>query len=388
MRSQPSLKGLLLFVMVVAFLPFTWVVVFTRKDMTMRDLLEKRLFENQESPQDAESIKLEPKSDLHMLHNQINIHMTAHINGNDTKNSNNIYLPCEACELLVNLSTGMGVIQPPSIFYYLPHLVGQPDGLKPVYKLSRSRMGVSMVLAIPTIKRERESYLFQTLESLIDGLNAQEKEDCVIIISIGEPNDMAFVKSIATEIKYRFHSSVESGLLEVISPPASYYPDINRLRETFKDPFERVKWRTKQNLDFLFLMMYSRPKATYYCQLEDDIVTKAGYLSTMKNFALNQKTDNWMLLEFSHLGFIGKMFKSSDLPMVVEFFLMFHKDKPIDWLIDHLLYVKVCNPEKDNKHCQRSKAELRRRFKPSLFQHIGLHSSLKGKIQKLKDKYF
>ena len=41
-------------------------------------------------------------------------------------------------------------------------------------------------------------------------------------------------------------------------------------------------------------------------QLEDDIVTKPGYLSTMKSFALNQKTDDWMLLEFSHLGFIGK----------------------------------------------------------------------------------
>ena len=36
------------------------------------------------------------------------------------------------------------------------------------------------------------------------------------------------------------------------------------------------------------------------------------------------------------------------------------------------------------KHCRRSIAELRRRFKPSLFQHIGTHSSLKGKIQKLK----
>ena len=40
-------------------------------------------------------------------------------------------------------------------------------------------------------------------------------------------------------------------------------------------------------------------------QLEDDIVTKPGYFSTMKNFALNQKTDDWILLEFSHLGFIG-----------------------------------------------------------------------------------
>ena len=26
---------------------------------------------------------------------------------------------------------------------------------------------------------------------------------------------------------------------------------------------------------------------------------------------------------------------------------MFHRDKPIDWLLDHLLWVKVCSPEKD-----------------------------------------
>lgn len=26
---------------------------------------------------------------------------------------------------------------------------------------------------------------------------------------------------------------------------------------------------------------------------------------------------------------------------------MFHRDKPVDWLLDHILWVKVCNPEKD-----------------------------------------
>ncbi|NXS25490.1 MGT4B acetylglucosaminyltransferase, partial [Mystacornis crossleyi] len=85
---------------------------------------------------------------------------------------------------------------------------------------------------------------------------------------------------------------------------------------------------------------------------------------------------------------VGKMFKSLDLSLIVEFILMFYKDKPIDWLLDHILWVKVCNPEKDAKHCDRQKANLRIRFKPSLFQHVGTHSSLAGKIQKLKDKDF
>lgn len=50
----------------------------------------------------------------------------------------------------------------------------------------------------------------------------------------------------------------------------------------------------------------------------------------------------------------GKMFRTRDLPMIAEFFLMFHRDKPIDWLLDHILWVKACNPEKDavSERCQ------------------------------------
>lgn len=35
-------------------------------------------------------------------------------------------------------------------------------------------------------------------------------------------------------------------------------------------------------------------------------------------------------------------------------------------------------------YCKRDKAKLWIHYKPSLFQHIGTHSSLKGKVQKLK----
>ncbi|XP_061541076.1 alpha-1,3-mannosyl-glycoprotein 4-beta-N-acetylglucosaminyltransferase B isoform X1 [Phycodurus eques] len=191
-----------------------------------------------------------------------------------------------------------------------------------------------------------------------------------------------------SSISARFPSEIRSGLLEVVSPSVHFYPDFSHLRESFGDPKERVRWRTKQNLDYCFLMMYARAKGTYYVQLEDDIVARPAYLSTMKKFALQQPSDDWMILEFSQLGFIGKMFKSSDLSLIAEFMLMFYKDKPIDWLLDHIMWVKVCNPEKDAKHCDRQKANLRIRFKPSLFQHVGTHSSLAGKIQKLKDKDF
>lgn len=46
--------------------------------------------------------------------------------------------------------------------------------------------------------------------------------------------------------------------------------------------------------------------------------------------------------------FLGKLFKCAELPWVIQFFLMFHNDKPVDWLLDHLVSTKVCSLDKDS----------------------------------------
>ncbi|XP_061419895.1 alpha-1,3-mannosyl-glycoprotein 4-beta-N-acetylglucosaminyltransferase B-like [Lethenteron reissneri] len=274
------------------------------------------------------------------------------------------------------------------IFYYLPHLLLPPGrGLAPAVHLTQGRMGVSVVLGVPTVRRAVQTYLMDTLASLTQELSPNEKRDCLIIVFIAE-TDLSYVNTVVEQLKKGFQHELDTGLLEVISPPVGYYPDMGSLKQTFGDSLERVRWRTKQNLDFSFLMLHAQPRGRFFVQLEDDIVARPNYLTTMKNFAEQQPSDEWIILEFSQLGFIGKLFKASDLNPIVEFFLMFHKDKPIDWLLDHFLWVKTCNPEKDAKHCERQKANLRVRFKPSLFQHVGTHSSLSGKIQKLKDRDF
>lgn len=40
----------------------------------------------------------------------------------------------------------------------------------------------------------------------------------------------------------RFPTEIHSGLLEVISPSPHFYPDFSRLRESFGDPKERVRY--------------------------------------------------------------------------------------------------------------------------------------------------
>uniref|UniRef100_K7FHZ4 Alpha-1,3-mannosyl-glycoprotein 4-beta-N-acetylglucosaminyltransferase B n=1 Tax=Pelodiscus sinensis TaxID=13735 RepID=K7FHZ4_PELSI len=286
--------------------------------------------------------------------------------------------------------TNKNVLHLPTIFHHLPHLLSKENSLQPAVHVGQGRTGVSIVMGIPSVKREVHSYLADTLNSLISELTQQEKEDTVIVVLIAE-TDEQYATGVAENLKNLFPKEIQSGLLEVISPSPHFYPDFSRLRESFGDPKERVRWRTKQNLDYCFLMMYAQSKGIYYVQLEDDIVAKPNYLSTMKNFALSLSLGllYLYLLSLLHPNVLaGKMFKSLDLSLIVEFILMFYKDKPIDWLLDHILWVKVCNPEKDAKHCDRQKANLRIRFKPSLFQHVGTHSSLAGKIQKLKDKDF
>ncbi|KAI4577863.1 hypothetical protein MJG53_020549, partial [Ovis ammon polii x Ovis aries] len=275
-------------------------------------------------------------------------------------------------------------LQVPSIYYHLPHLLQNEGSLQPAVQIGNGRTGVSIVMGIPTVKREVKSYLIETLHSLIDNLYPEEKLDCVIVVFIGEVI-ICYISHLSHD---RFSKEISSGLVEIISPPESYYPDLTNLKETFGDSKERVRWRTKQNLDYCFLMMYAQEKGTYYIQVSFSFTESTSVSVLVAWISLIEVVlmVGFLLQLLIGSVFSGKMFQAPDLTLIVEFIFMFYKEKPIDWLLDHILWVKVCNPEKDAKHCDRQKANLRIRFRPSLFQHVGLHSSLTGKIQKLTDK--
>ena len=110
-------------------------------------------------------------------------------------------------------------------------------------------------------------------------------------------------------LSFRFKRDVDSGLIEIVAPAASYYPDFKTIKGTLGDSDERTRWRTKQNLDYAYLMMYAQHRGTYYVQLEDDVLSKKGFINTMKAFALenSMKKKDWFMLDFCQLGFIGMM---------------------------------------------------------------------------------
>ncbi|CAH1987727.1 unnamed protein product [Acanthoscelides obtectus] len=74
----------------------------------------------------------------------------------------------------------------PSSYHFLPHLLDDQNSLRLAYLMSRNRNGVSMVMGVPTVRREKQSYLMDTLQNLIDGMTTQEADDALIVVFIGE----------------------------------------------------------------------------------------------------------------------------------------------------------------------------------------------------------
>lgn len=65
------------------------------------------------------------------------------------------------------------------------------------------------------------------------------------------------------------------------------------------------------SLSLCSLGLFNITHSLFLSQLEDDIVARPNYFTTMKNFALQQPSEDWMILEFSQLGFIGESEPSS-----------------------------------------------------------------------------
>lgn len=387
-------RGCFLISAVVVLVPFTVLLLVVGPDLSAEQTLSQRLAEYQMRLQYLESMYRARQEDVAILSQFLGLSSNGNPDSPNITINNSILdtLSPEARIILKNTTLSSrfpSSLRLPTAFHFLPHLLDDPSSLRPSLLMSKGRTGVSIALGIPTVKRDKQSYLMSTLQNLITNMDESEQNETLIIVFIGE-TDMEYVLLVAKQIEVRFGPFLESGLIEVVAPSGSYYPNLDKLRITLNDPLERVKWRSKQNLDFSFLMAYAQPKATFYVQLEDDILAKLGFITIMKKFALEKTTtkDSWFVLDFCQLGFIGKMFKSAELPWLITFFQMFYNDKPVDWLLDHLIDTKVCNWEKDQKHCKQEKSKYWIHYKPSLFQHIGTTSSLKGKVQKLKDKQF
>ena len=114
------------------------------------------------------------------------------------------------------------VLHLPTVFHHLPHLLAKESSLQPAVRVGQGRTGgrggsregleagmggggpgiqpvcdlrapaVSVVMGIPSVRREVHSYLTDTLHSLISELSPQEKEDSVIVVLIAEASGLGY----------------------------------------------------------------------------------------------------------------------------------------------------------------------------------------------------
>ncbi|KFM78347.1 Alpha-1,3-mannosyl-glycoprotein 4-beta-N-acetylglucosaminyltransferase C, partial [Stegodyphus mimosarum] len=206
-------------------------------------------------------------------------------------------------------------------------------------------------------------------------MDAEERELVTVLVLFAD-SDAKLRKKRAKETAVQFSDSVSSGVLLLIQLVPEYYPKKQIIRRTFNDSIDRIQWRSKQVLDFAFLLNCSQNLSKYFLILEDDIIATKDYVSAIQKFVNSKSNNDWVSLTFSGFYIIGRLFRTKDLKKLSDFLLMFHLEKPVDLLIMQFLDLLVPSTQ-----------YVTRRI-PGLFQHIGLFSSLDGKVQKAKDASF
>jgi alpha-1,3-mannosylglycoprotein beta-1,4-N-acetylglucosaminyltransferase C len=216
-------------------------------------------------------------------------------------------------------------------------------------------------------------YLRLTLNSLLSAIPPSEIDNIIIMVFIADV-DADKRHTLTQTLVARYSDQLNSGLLQVVSVNASVYPPLENLKRNYGDPVGRVKWRSKQVMDFAYMFHYGAPLSQYYIQIEDDVITALNFTAGIRQCIEQHK--QWTVLEFSVLGFIGKLFRSDDLERLARFLTMFYDEMPVDFLYIH--FMRVLAQQSDTIRCR-----------PSLFQHIGKVSLLASKQPNLlKDTAF
>jgi len=232
-----------------------------------------------------------------------------------------------------------------------------------------------LTVGVPTIRRiNGPAYLLETLASLSEHTTASEKSEVSVIVFLAD-FDAEYNNESITAILKHHHDDVANGFITILQVSSSYYPQLSDLKRNFGDAPDRVQWRAKQVVDYSLLFMYSINISEYYIQLEDDVFSALQVVKSIRQYVAQQNWlhPKWAVLEFSELGFIGKLFRSSDLKHLAEFMMMFYVEQPVDWLFRYF------------KSAMNQQQTFLR--KPTLFQHVGVKSSFDlSKDNILKDR--
>ncbi|KAI3629705.1 hypothetical protein MIR68_011140 [Amoeboaphelidium protococcarum] len=253
-----------------------------------------------------------------------------------------------------------------------------------------------LVFGFPTVQRSTD-YIATTLQSMFSKVAPSLRRHLKIVVlncNVPSSDHHSF-----QSIKSMFSKEISNGQLVLLELPGIYKRLQRPMLLNWNDETDRVRWRSKQVLDFAYLMEQSLAltNAEFYIQMEDDIQCSNHYLTEMAWWLQHYfyQRNDWFILTFysentmsdrseysfqSFYGFIGQLMRSADMPELIKYLQTRFSSSPVDWLVKDFIRMKQ----------QTIGSDYYKLFahNPSIFQHVGKVSSLKKKNQNIQSQSF
>jgi len=197
---------------------------------------------------------------------------------------------------------------------------------------------------------------------------------------------------------------IKEGILEIVSTNLETYPSLHNLPNNYNDPENRLRWRSKQNLDISSSFFAAKGKSKYIMLLEDDTGYRDGFTPTLKNMLQADAAQEAALQPDLNIAPIGveaavaardtKAFYADDFKQHVFAQIHFgfgysgvliHDDDALVYAVLHyvLMDEKPCDLLYLANYLQGKilDQKFRWQLKKVLITHLGSLSTLAGKIQ-------
>lgn len=177
-------------------------------------------------------------------------------------------------------------------------------------------------------------YLFMTVSRLFGSSASLDVSRIVVVVALTDIENIGWVIETRLRLITAFPQFYENGNLHIIVPPRRLYPHPKfHIKKKYSDTVDRTRWRTKQNYDVAFLMMYcSFSRAKWFLMIEDDIASGPLFVTRVLSYVANRRPD-FIHAQFTYLGLIGKLFPMKLVLAFAKLLFAFAEEMPVDWLI-------------------------------------------------------
>ncbi len=124
-----------------------------------------------------------------------------------------------------------------------------------------------LTVGLSSVKREKGRYLQDTLQSIFSASSEEELVQMVVVVLLAD-FDVSWIQQTLEKITDEFHTRLSKGQLLVIHANEDNYPPLTGLKRNFNDAPDRVSFRSKQNVDYSYLLYFSSDLSQYYIMLE------------------------------------------------------------------------------------------------------------------------